>query len=389
MDWARIAIAVTRRSKLETLLLMDRLASASVRRRRSNHIGLMRLDAVGDYFLWRRSARDLIEHYRGREQQVVLIGNEAWAEFAASDLRIPLALVINRRKFGNDLRYRWRVVRQLCSLGLDTIISPVFSRELLCEDALVRVSGARNRIGFSGDLSNEFAGERARGDGWYSSLVPAATAPLMEIARNREFVLNFLGQRGDDLHSVHFEVSCDLHCPLDLPTDYVVVVPGASRATKRWPVDKFAALANRLLEFHKLNIVICGSPDEVGLARQIEEKLPDKVLNLTGRTNLKTLVGIIKRAQLVVANDTSAIHIASALNVPSLAIVGGGHFGRFLPYEPSKTDNVAPIPVYRRMPCYGCNWQCRFPSRPGEPFPCIEEVSVDDAWHAVQVILTS
>jgi hypothetical protein len=69
--------------------------------------------------------------------------------------------------------------------------------------------------------------------------------------------------------------------------------------------------------------------------------------------------------------------------------VGGGHFGRFVPYPdlPGQTNNLKE--VFHKMPCYGCNWKCIYPINEGEPAPCIANISVDAVWEKVVPLLTS
>jgi ADP-heptose:LPS heptosyltransferase len=116
------------------------------------------------------------------------------------------------------------------------------------------------------------------------------------------------------------------------------------------------------------------------------ENLPvERVDNLIGTTSLPQLIDIIGNAELVVGNDTSAIHIAVAAKRKSVCILGGGHFERFVPY-PQHFES-APVCCYYKMECYNCNWHCIFTSASNEPFPCISNVNVPDVWKAVLPLL--
>jgi ADP-heptose:LPS heptosyltransferase len=79
----------------------------------------------------------------------------------------------------------------------------------------------------------------------------------------------------------------------------------------------------------------------------------------------------------VVSNDSAASHIAAALRVPSVCVVGGGIVGRYHPYPPDQAFNTtAPVPVglTSPMPCFDCGWRCRFRLAPGQSAPCVEAV---------------
>ena len=113
------------------------------------------------------------------------------------------------------------------------------------------------------------------------------------------------------------------------------------------------------------------------------------VTSLAGKTSLQQLTTIIAGAQLLVSNETSAVHIAAAVGVPSVCIVGGGHYGRFVPYD-EKVGDHRPLPLVatRKMECFGCNWVCKFHPAKGKPMPCIEEIPVDTVWNLSAAVLT-
>ena len=100
-----------------------------------------------------------------------------------------------------------------------------------------------------------------------------------------------------------------------LPAPYAVLVPGAAahRPGKRWPVERYAALAMRLHAQGLLPVVV-GGKGEAGLARIIRQACPE-ALDLTGRTTLPELGGVLARAAWAVGNDTGPMHMAAALGV--------------------------------------------------------------------------
>jgi ADP-heptose:LPS heptosyltransferase len=109
--------------------------------------------------------------------------------------------------------------------------------------------------------------------------------------------------------------------------------------------------------------------------------------NKAGSTTLLGLATLLQRARLVVSNETSAVHLAAAVGTPSVCILGGGHFGRFLPYAKSACHNI-PHVVCHPMACYGCNWHCCYPRADGRAVACIDKITVDQAWEIVKPLLT-
>jgi ADP-heptose:LPS heptosyltransferase len=105
-------------------------------------------------------------------------------------------------------------------------------------------------------------------------------------------------------------------------TGRVLVHPGAAFGAKRWPLDRFAAVA-AALDGPESPVLITGSPGERGLAEAVaqEARLPvDRVL--AGRTDLGELCDLVAGAGLVVSGDTGIAHLASAYGTPSVVLFG-------------------------------------------------------------------
>lgn len=104
----------------------------------------------------------------------------------------------------------------------------------------------------------------------------------------------------------------------------VVLHPGASQASKRWPAQNFAAVASDLQS--RYNVVITGSPSERALAEAVQSALPSNAppLLIAAGTlgDIRETVALIEMAAVVVTGDTSALHIASALQTPVVGLYG-------------------------------------------------------------------
>lgn len=105
----------------------------------------------------------------------------------------------------------------------------------------------------------------------------------------------------------------------------VGIAPGSVWGTKRWPQEYFKALATQLLARPELKLVLIGSREEEAAAACVAEAglgLPDRLMNLAGQTNLDDLRALFPRLELLISNDSSPLHYASAFGVKSLAIFG-------------------------------------------------------------------
>jgi ADP-heptose:LPS heptosyltransferase len=101
-----------------------------------------------------------------------------------------------------------------------------------------------------------------------------------------------------------------------LPADYALLVPGSSpnRLLKRWPVDRYAALASAL-HAQGVTPLILGSRQEASLATQI----PNAV-DLTGRTSFGDLADLARGARFAVGNDTGPMHLLATAGCPSITL---------------------------------------------------------------------
>jgi ADP-heptose:LPS heptosyltransferase len=101
-----------------------------------------------------------------------------------------------------------------------------------------------------------------------------------------------------------------------------IVHPGAASAARRWPADRFAAVA-RAEAGDGRSVVVTGTPGEVNLAAEVAARagLPDNSV-VAGRTDLRGLAAFVAAAGRVVCGDTGVAHLATALRTPSVVLFG-------------------------------------------------------------------
>ena len=103
------------------------------------------------------------------------------------------------------------------------------------------------------------------------------------------------------------------------------ISPGAAYGTaKRWLPDRFAEVAGRLARAHSASIALFGSDSERALCGQVADSIPGAppVHNFAGETTLRDFVELAAACRLFLTNDSGAMHIASALGLPTIAIFG-------------------------------------------------------------------
>lgn len=102
----------------------------------------------------------------------------------------------------------------------------------------------------------------------------------------------------------------------------VVVHPGAASGSRRWPAERFAAVARALAE-RGARVIVTGGPQEAALAEAVADEagLPAGS-SVAGRTSLVQLAAIVSQAACVVCGDTGVGHLATALGRPSVLLFG-------------------------------------------------------------------
>ncbi len=97
---------------------------------------------------------------------------------------------------------------------------------------------------------------------------------------------------------------------------------GSSLEGRRWSVEAFSTLGDLICSRLNARIVLLGVASESEIASKIVEGMEhkDKVLDLTGKTSITQLIGVLKRCNYLVTNDTGTMHIAAALKVPIIGL---------------------------------------------------------------------
>ena len=248
------------------------------------------------------------------------------------------------------------------------VLHPLYFREKHFVDAesIVRTCGALERIGCENSID---ASWRLRlGAGAYTRLIRSLPKAESQLRQNAEFVR--------ELGLKEFAAGLPVLPPVGGKPDglpagaYYVLCPGAGSPLRCWPVDRFAEIARRIRELTGWSGVVCGSSSEEGRGIEMCERAGNGVFNWAGRTSVVELVELIRGARMVLSNETSAVHIAAACNVPAVCVLGGGHYGRFLPYVTESESRLRKTySVIHRMGCFHCEWHCLFRLGPGEPAP--------------------
>jgi len=128
----------------------------------------------------------------------------------------------------------------------------------------------------------------------------------------------------------------------------MILQPGARYWFKAWPPDRYAELADRLTSQYDCRVLIGGSHQDIDLAEQIRQIAKSKPIVMAGRTTIKQFAAIAKKSALFVGSDSGAMHIASAVGTPVVAL-----FGPSNPREWGPRGGPVEV-LYKELDCRSC-----------------------------------
>jgi len=337
-------------------------------------LAVIRMDGIGDMVLFRQSLDHYPEAFGVDKSEITIVGCDSWKSIADQIFADYQLISINEHAYAKNLLYRLRINLKIRLLAPKTVVSDAFFRRALMADSLVWVTGAPRT-----SVSYPYINEPTRSEFTYytsqcTEVIDTGMYPAHELDRHAAFVSHVTGK----------EVLAEapkLTWPggpsgLADGAPYVVLNPGSNEYGRRWPLAEYVTLSKWIAD-KGCRAVFVGKADEKADAELISDAADGtSIVDMTGKTDLPGLMNLLKSAALVVSNDTGPMHLAIGLQTPTVAIVGGGHFGSFIPYPDHATPENVRF-VYEKMDCYHCFWRCHKRSDPKASFPCVTAVSIE------------
>jgi heptosyltransferase-2 len=157
------------------------------------------------------------------------------------------------------------------------------------------------------------------------------------------------------------------------------IAPGATYGpAKRWFPERFAAIADKLCDSYAIQGILLGGKSDWEIAQKVQKLAHTNLINLAGETTLSEAIHLISQCRLFISNDSGLMHIAGALNIPTVAI-----FGSTNPVTTAPIGNKSTI-VRREISCSPCLKE----TCPTD-FQCMKQISVEDVFAAAQNLLNN
>lgn len=355
---------------------------------------ILRPDNIGDVVLFLGCLR----HYREifNKERITLIVREKAIELVKAcpyvDEILPYEnfLPLPKNKLFDFLNARI-LRRKLKGYKWDAVICPVRSPT---ENMLrfVEYTGANQTSGIVGCRAN-LSNSKWKPENFFSDFMHLSEEDLQrhELETNRLF-LEFLGRK--KLHDMdiwpEFWTSVDdrLFAETSMMANKQVITAGlviyADAVYREYPEKNYGRIFVNLP--HIKRVVLFGYINKKKRYQEIErcivhikkERSDIDIVNLVNKTTLAQFIECVKRCNLLISVETGLLHIATAMKLPTVGILGGGFWGRFYPWGDLNINRV----VNKNMKCYYCKWQCIF-----NDFRCIKDISISSVAEECNTLL--
>jgi len=233
--------------------------------------------------------------------------------------------------------------------------------------------------------------------GWFNNCRIDEDDSLHNVQTNIKLIEKIIGEKLSEQPDFEFELSEDDNSTASnflnekniLKNDIVIGFhPGTSvlknHIKRRWEPEKFTALGKKLIAELNCKVILFGGPDERQLKENIKADInSDKVFTTIG-LNLGQSAGVMKRCNVFVSNDSSLLHVASALKLKVVGIIGPTNTNYIHPWNTeykiaSLNLECSPCFIYSPKPL-----TCK---REDLKFKCIKELNVDLVFNSVKEFL--
>lgn len=385
--------------RLPTLLAMfwrahiSREAIAGVSRNEPLSFIIFRLDSLGDVVLTTPLFRALKKAHPGSRCTVVV--QECYKPLLATNPHIDEILMLPK------VRPAWLpqgARRLLAAVGLywtrlrkrhfDFAVSPRWDVDTHLATFLCVLTHAASRVGYSEKTSPEKQRINRGFDAAYDICLPSGPV-RHEVLRNLS-IADVLGATATDatleiqLTERDRRKAAKLLAKVPDSTKLVAIGIGAASPSRRWPLERYGDVVNRLTREHNIQPAIVGSAAELGEALELAALLQQTPIIVSG-ARLREVCAVLERCDLFVGNDSGCAHLAAAMDCKVIVISrhprdgGPNHFNSPLRFAPHCAHGRVLQPA---TALNGCKEACRS----GQPH-CITKVSVEEVVAAARLML--
>jgi lipopolysaccharide heptosyltransferase I len=333
-------------------------------------IALVKLGALGDVV----NAFPLVSALKAEwpGARVTWIVEARLAELPRLHPRVDEVVTVDTRAWRADVRRgrlggAWSGVRDFARSVAGRFDVAIDAQGLLKSAAVTWLTRARVRVGFAaGDC-------RERGNGWVMSRRAEPIGAVHAVTKNLA-LLGALGVRsGAPTFEIRVPASDEAWASAYTPA--VTIHPGAGHPGKRWPLDRWLALSDRLSGTGRRVVLVTGPEDRAAVAAAVAAMASAPAV--AAPPTVGALAALLRRTAVAVAGDTGPLHLAAALGRRTVGVYG--------PSDPVTAAPFGEKSRVRKHPC-ACGWRPApsFNRRCAASFACMRAIEVGEVFEAVE-----
>jgi lipopolysaccharide heptosyltransferase II len=258
-------------------------------------------------------------------------------------------------------------IREIRPRSFDLVIDPFLTYEMK-QAAMTYLAKGRYRIGF----------EQAGREVFFNLKCPVAYPPKQMVDHLLDLVESTGGKRAGcepEVFLCDTEIAWATKALADKGISAnelaIAIHPGAHYPSQRWPAERFGEVARRILHQGSGKVILFGSSEERGFL-EVVTKIAGVDIPIFFNGNIREFIALLNRCDLLVCNNSGPLHIAAALKIPTVSIIGPTVTPLWLPYGENH------VVINKSLPCSPCD---RAVCNDHE---CMVSITVDEVFAAIK-----
>ena len=305
-------------------------------------------EAIGDYILFRNFLKTIRESKKYSDYKITFICNSIVKElvlFLDSEY-IDNYIWIDIAKLKKNTLYRYYTLISLSHLCFTELLIPSDSRNVLTSDMLALAIQSEKKVSMITSKRNigENIWDKKQSEitqKWYTNLLPVDYSNVKFAFDIRRIIISSIIEEKINDKCPEIILPPNYELPIHIEGKYIVWALGASSKQRLWSTNHILETINYILNKSDYYILITGGLKDNRLATEVMKKIDGnnkhRVLNYCGKITLIDMLYLINKSNIIIGNDSCAIHMAMALEATGaqkevFIIFPGKVFTRFVPY---------------------------------------------------------
>jgi len=342
---------------------------------------IVKVSAIGDVIHTLPALNAIRKHYP--DASITWLVEEDAAPLVQGHKALDRVLVSKRKRwlkafrslsFLNTIKEVYEFIKELRDTRYDIVLD---FQALLKSGILIALARGRRKIGFGKGLEH-----MEHSYIFLNEHIPAVDMEIHALSRG----MMLLHAVGIPANEVEYKLPVSNHDRKKIDKlmkqhginglkSFIAINPVAKWETKLWPNEKFAELADTLIDRYDMKIVFTGGIKDYSINQAITSSMKGRAINFAGKTTLTELAALYEKATLLISTDTGPMHLGAAMGTPVVALFGPTASWRTGPY------GLGHQIITAELECSPCFKRCC------ETIACMHQISVAQVLEAASKII--